>query len=145
MKMIDVGDKAPTRRVAVASGLVRMSPETLRLVDEGRIEKGDVLATACIAAILGAKRTPDLVPLCHPIALTKVEPELWIDRDEGAVRVRVRAETVDRTGVEMEALTAVSAACLTVYDMCKSVEAGIEIDAVRLESKSGGKSGEWSR
>jgi len=145
MKMIDVGDKAPTRRVAVASGLVRMSPETLRLVDEGRIEKGDVLATARLAAILGAKRTPDLVPLCHPIALTKVEPELWIDRDAGVVRVQVRAETVDRTGVEMEALTAVSAACLTVYDMCKSVEAGIEVDAVRLESKSGGKSGDWRR
>jgi len=145
MKMIDVGDKAPTRRVAVASGVVRMSPETLRLVAEGRIEKGDVLATARLAAILGAKRTPDLVPLCHPIALTKVEPEVWIDREAGVVRVRVRAETVDRTGVEMEALTAVSAACLTVYDMCKSVEAGIEIDAVRLDEKSGGKSGDWRR
>lgn len=145
MKMIDVGDKAPTRRVAVASGVVRMSPETLRLVAEGRIEKGDVLATARLAAILGAKRTPDLVPLCHPIALTKVEPEVWIDREAGVVRVRARAETVDRTGVEMEALTAVSAACLTIYDMCKSVEAGIEIDAVRLEEKSGGKSGDWNR
>lgn len=145
MKMIDVGDKPVTRRVAVASGAVRMSPETLRLVAEGRIEKGDVLATARLAAIMGAKRTPELVPLCHPIGLTKVEPEVWIDSDYGLVRVRVRAETLDRTGVEMEALTAVSAACLTVYDMCKSVEASIEIQLVRLESKSGGKSGDWSR
>lgn len=143
--MIDVGDKPVTRRVAVATGAVRMSHETLRLVAEGKIEKGDVLATARLAAIMGAKRTPELVPLCHPIALTKVEPEVWADSDASVVRVTVRAETLDRTGVEMEALTAVSAACLTVYDMCKSVEAAIEIGPVRLESKSGGKSGDWSR
>ena len=145
MRMIDVGEKERTHRIAVATGAVRLAPETLERVAEGRIEKGDVLATARLAAIMAAKRTPDIVPLCHPIALTAVEPALEIDRAASAVVVRVRVETRDRTGVEMEALTAVSAACLTIYDMCKSLDPAMTIEAVRLESKSGGKSGDWVR
>jgi len=145
MKMIDVGDKERTHRIAVATGSVRLASATLERIAAGRIEKGDVLATARLAAIMAAKRTPDLVPLCHPIAITAVVPELALDADAGAVRVRVRVETRDRTGVEMEALTAVSAACLTVYDMCKSIDPGMTIEAVRLEEKSGGKSGTWIR
>jgi len=145
MKMIDVGEKERTHRIAVATGAVRLSPATLERIAAGRIEKGDVLATARLAAIMAAKRTPDLVPLCHPIALTAVEPSLELDAAGGAVRVRVKVETRDRTGVEMEALTAVSAACLTVYDMCKSLDPAMTIEAVRLESKSGGKSGDWVR
>jgi cyclic pyranopterin phosphate synthase len=145
MKMIDVGEKEKTERVATARGFVTMAPATVGIVRRGESEKGDVLAAARLAGIMAAKRTPDLVPLCHPIALTAVVPELELDAAACAVRVRVRVETRDRTGVEMEALTAVSAACLTVYDMCKSVDPGMTIDAVRLDEKSGGKSGTWTR
>jgi len=145
MKMIDVGEKERTHRVAVASGAVRLAPATLERIAAGTIEKGDVLATARVAAIMAAKRTPDLVPLCHPIAITAVAPTVELAPDAGEVRVRVRVETRDRTGVEMEALTAVSAACLTIYDMCKSIDPGMTIDAVRLEEKSGGRSGHWTR
>ena len=144
MKMIDVGDKERTHRVAVASGAVLLVPATLARIAAGEIEKGDVLATAGLAAIMAAKRTPDLVPLCHPIAITAVVPTLALDQAASAVRVQVRVETRDRTGVEMEALTAVSAACLTIYDMCKSIDPAMTIDAVRLEEKSGGKSGHWT-
>ncbi len=143
--MIDVGSKESTHRIALASGAVHLSPATLRKIAAGEIEKGDVLATARLAAIMAAKRTPDIVPLCHPIGLTAVVPELTLDEAASAVRVQVRVETRDRTGVEMEALTAVSAACLTVYDMCKSVDPGMTIEAVRLEEKHGGKNGSWIR
>ena len=143
--MIDVGDKERTHRIAVASGAVRLAPQTLQRIAAGQIEKGDVLGTARLAAIMAAKRTPDVVPLCHPIALTAVTPELSLDEAAGAVRVRVQVETRDRTGVEMEALTAVSAACLTVYDMCKSIDPAMRIEAVQLEEKHGGKSGSWHR
>ena len=141
--MVDVGDKERTHRIAVASGAVRAAPATLERIANGTIEKGDVLATARLAAIMAAKRTPDLVPLCHPIAITAVTPTLELEPE--AVRVRVQVETRDRTGVEMEALAAVTAACLTVYDMCKSIDPAMSIEAVRLEEKSGGKSGHWVR
>lgn len=145
MRMIDVAQKPRTHRVAVASAAVTMAPETLRRIAENRVEKGDVLATARLAAIMAAKRTPDVVPLCHPIAITRVEPELVLDQAGSRVLVRVQVETRDRTGVEMEALVAASAACLTVYDMCKSVDPAMTVEAVRLEEKSGGKSGHWRR
>ncbi len=143
MQMIDVGDKARTDRLAVATGRVTAAPATLRAISRRQIVKGDVLEAARLAAIMGAKRTPDLVPLCHPIALTGVAVELRVRRDHVAIRVQVK--TTDRTGVEMEALTAVSAAALTVYDMCKSRDPGMVIDSIQLEAKSGGKSGDWRR
>ncbi len=143
MRMIDVGGKPRTERVAVARGLVRMRPETRRIVREGKSEKGDVLAAARIAGILAAKRTPELVPLCHPIALSGVEVDCAVAA--GGVRVTATVRTVDRTGVEMEALAAVSAACLTVYDMLKRYERGMRIEAVELVEKAGGRSGRWKR
>ncbi|GHG93530.1 cyclic pyranopterin monophosphate synthase accessory protein [Comamonas sp. KCTC 72670] len=143
MKMIDVGEKPKTDRVAVATALLRMLPATRERILAGRVEKGDVLAAARLAGIMAAKRTPDFIPLCHPIALAGVEVTL-VPEEEG-LRVRVQVKTVDRTGVEMEALTAACAAALTVYDMCKSVDRGMVLDAVRLEHKSGGRSGTWER
>jgi len=143
--MVDVGDKAETRRVAVAAGQLRMRPATLALIVEGRHRKGDVLGVARVAAIMGAKRTADLVPLCHPLALSRVTVELSAEPTASTVECRATVETVGRTGVEMEALTAVQIALLTVYDMCKAVDRGMVIESVRLLEKSGGKSGTWRR
>ena len=134
--MVDVGAKAETRRVARACGSIRMQPATLRLILEGSAKKGDVLGVARLAAIMAAKRTSDLIPLCHPIALTRVAVELEIDPAASAVRCTARAETRGRTGVEMEALTAVSVAALTIYDMCKAVDKQMVITGIRLLSKT---------
>ncbi len=141
--MVDVGAKDETARVAVASGIIRMRPQTLALIQSGNASKGDVLGVARLAAIMGAKRTSDLIPLCHPIALTRVAVELDIDPQACAVRCTARAETRGRTGVEMEALTAVQVGLLTVYDMCKAVDRGMTITDVKLLEKHGGKSGDW--
>lgn len=141
--MVDVGEKAETHRIAKAQGAIRMQPETLRLILNGSSKKGDVLGIARIAAIQGSKRTPDLIPLCHPISLTKVGVEFDIDQDKHTIYCTVTAETVGRTGVEMEALTAVSVALLTIYDMCKAVDRGMTITDIRLLEKQGGKSGIW--
>ncbi len=143
MKMIDVGGKERTERVAVARGRVSMAPATVGIVRRGESEKGDVLAAARLAGILAAKKTPDLVPLCHPIALSAVDVEARTRRD--AVEIVATVRTVDRTGVEMEALAAVSAACLTVYDMLKRYERGMRIEAIELVEKKGGRSGHWRR
>lgn len=144
-RMVDVGDKPATHRRAVASGHITMQPATLELIVGGGHKKGDVLAVARIAGIMAAKRTPDLVPLCHPIALTKVEVELETDIAARAVRVRATAETHGQTGVEIEALNAAQVALLTIYDMCKAVDRGMVIREVALEHKSGGRSGTWER
>jgi cyclic pyranopterin phosphate synthase len=141
--MVDVGDKPKTERVAVATARLRMLPETRERILAGRIEKGDVLAAARLAGIMAAKRTPDFVPLCHPIALSGVEVTLTPELE--GLTVRAQVKTVDRTGVEMEALTAACAAALTVYDMCKSVDRGMVLEAVQLEHKAGGRSGTWHR
>ena len=143
-RMVDVSGKQASRRVAVAEGSVVMRPETLALIAERGVEKGDVLAVARLAGIMGAKRTPDLVPLCHPLALSSVTVDLVCDHERSAVRITARCALEGRTGVEMEALTAVSVAALTVYDMCKAVDRGMRITGVRLLHKSGGKSGEWN-
>ncbi|MBW7925133.1 MAG: cyclic pyranopterin monophosphate synthase MoaC [Burkholderiaceae bacterium] len=141
--MVDVGAKAETHRVAVARGTIRMKPETLALVREGSAKKGDVVGVARIAAIQGAKRTSELIPLCHPIALTRVAVDFELDDAASAVHCTATAECDGRTGVEMEALTAVQVGLLTIYDMCKAIDRGMVIDAVRLLQKRGGKSGEW--
>jgi cyclic pyranopterin phosphate synthase len=143
MKMVDVGSKPRTERVAVARGRLAMAPETAALVRAGPVEKGDVLAAARLAGIMAAKRTPDLVPLCHPIALSGVEVEIEVLRSALVATATVR--TVDRTGVEMEALTAAAAACLTAYDMLKRHERGMRIEALELIEKRGGRSGAWVR
>ncbi len=142
--MVDVGDKPETRRIARAAGSIRMQPETLALVVQGDARKGDVLGIARIAAIQGSKRTAELIPLCHPLALTKVGVEFDIDQPHATIHCTVTAETVGRTGVEMEALTAVSVALLTVYDMCKAVDRGMQIVNIQLLEKEGGKSGRWA-
>lgn len=142
--MVDVGDKAVTRRMAVAEGIIRMQPETLGLIRAGGHKKGDVLGVARLAGIMGAKRTADLVPLCHPLALTKVEIELEPQASDSALYCRAIVETEGRTGVEMEALCAVQVCLLTVYDMCKAVDRGMTIELVQLVEKAGGRSG-WSR
>jgi cyclic pyranopterin monophosphate synthase len=142
--MVDVGEKSESHRVAVATGRIVMLPATLQKIVTGTAKKGDVLGIARIAAIQGAKRTPELIPLCHPIALTRIGVEFDIDPKANAVQCTVTAETVGRTGVEMEALTAVSAGLLTVYDMCKSVDRGMRIGEIRLLEKRGGKSGHWT-
>jgi cyclic pyranopterin phosphate synthase len=141
--MVDVGEKAVTRRVAVASGRVTMRKETVRLIREGRAAKGDVLAVAQVAAIMAAKKTHELIPMCHPLLLTKVEVDFELAG--AAVAISARVETRGQTGVEMEALTAVSAAALTIYDMVKAVDRGMTIEAIRLEQKRGGRSGDWAR
>lgn len=143
--MVDVGDKPPTRRVAIAEGEIRMQPETLALILEGGHKKGDVLGVARLAGIMAAKKTAELVPLCHPLALCHVALDLEALTGENAVRCRARVETVGPTGVEMEALTAVQMALLTVYDMCKAVDRGMTMTDIRLVEKSGGKSGTWKR
>jgi cyclic pyranopterin phosphate synthase len=142
-RMVDVTEKDVTARTATASGRVLVSPEVVRLLRAGTVPKGDVLAVARIAGIQGAKRTPDLVPLCHPIALHGVEVDVEVLDDAVAIRARVR--TADRTGVEMEALTAVAVAALAVVDMVKAVDRGAVVTDVRVDSKSGGRSGAWAR
>ncbi len=143
--MVDVGAKDVTAREAIAEGCIRMQPETLRLIVEGGHKKGDVLAVARVAGIMAAKRTAELIPLCHPISLSAVEMDLSAETDSASVRCRATARTTGQTGVEMEALTAVQVALLTIYDMCKAVDRGMIITDVRLLSKRGGKSGEWRR
>ena len=139
--MVDVTDKDVTERVATAKGRVIMAPATLALIREGGVKKGDVLSVARLAGIMGAKRTPDLIPLCHPLALTSVKVELTPVPEDDAVEIAATCKLTGRTGVEMEALTAVSVAALTVYDMCKAVDRGMQISDIRLVHKSGGKSG----
>mgnify|MGYP001310944520 FL=1 len=141
--MVDVGAKAQTERVARAGGRIRMRAETLALIRAGDARKGDVLGVARIAAIQAAKRTGDLIPLCHPIPLTRVAVEFRLDETASAVECEVIAQTVGRTGVEMEAMTATATALLTIYDMCKAVDRGMVIEEVRLLEKMGGKSGHW--
>ncbi|RXZ44464.1 cyclic pyranopterin monophosphate synthase MoaC [Crenobacter cavernae] len=141
--MVDVGAKAETARRAVAEGWIRMLPSTFALIKGGGHKKGDVIGIARLAAIMASKRTGELIPLCHPIGLTRVAVEFELSEQDSAVRIEVTAETVGRTGVEMEALTAVSVGLLTIYDMCKAVDRGMVIDGMRLLEKEGGKSGHW--
>jgi len=141
--MVDVADKNETKRIARASGSIRMNAATLQLIAEGTARKGDVLGVARIAAIQGAKRASELIPLCHPLALTRAEVEFRLDHENSAVECIVITETVGRTGVEMEALTAISVALLTIYDMCKAADRGMVICDVRLLEKKGGRTGNW--
>jgi cyclic pyranopterin phosphate synthase len=141
--MVDVGGKAETKRIAVARGSIRMLPATFELIRKGEAKKGDVIGIARIAAIQGAKRTADLIPLCHPLALTRVAVDFELDQTVPAVHCRVQVETLGRTGVEMEALTAVQVGLLTVYDMCKAVDRGMTITDIKVMEKHGGKSGDW--
>jgi cyclic pyranopterin phosphate synthase len=141
--MVDVGAKADTHRIAVASGTIRMLPATLALITSGSAKKGDVLGIARIAAIMGAKRTSDLVPLCHPLAITRVAVDFEIDAAANSVHCRAQVETHGKTGVEMEALTAVQVGLLTIYDMCKAADRGMVMTNVRVLEKHGGKSGDW--
>jgi len=143
--MVDIGDKPASRRIAVAGGCIRMQAETLSMIIEGGHRKGDVLGIARIAGIMAAKKTADLVPLCHPLSLSHVEIDLKPSAGENAIHCRARAETTGPTGVEMEALTAVQIALLTIYDMCKAVDRGMAMENIRLLEKSGGKSGTWKR
>ena len=142
--MVDVGAKAETQRIAIATGRITMQPATLALIASGTAKKGDVLGVARIAAIQGAKRTSDLIPLCHPLALTRVAVDLEVDPSASCVVCTATVATTGRTGVEMEALTAVQVGLLTVYDMCKAVDRGMTIDGVRVLEKRGGKSGDWT-
>ncbi len=143
-RMVDVGDKPDSLREAVAAGTVYMQAETLRLIREGAMKKGDVLATARIAGIMAAKRTAELIPLCHPLALTHIDLDLTPDPDASAIRITATARTLGRTGVEMEALTAVSVAALTVYDMAKAVDRGMRLSDIRLLAKRGGVHGDYT-
>ncbi len=143
--MVDVGGKDVTSRIAIAEGCIRMQPETLARIEQGSHKKGDVLGIARVAGIMASKRTADLVPLCHPLALTHVEIELTPEAEGAAVHCRTVVETRGQTGVEMEALCATQVALLTIYDMCKAVDRGMTIAQVRLLEKSGGKSGHWIR
>lgn len=142
-RMVDVSTKAVTARTAVASGVLRTTTEVIRLLSSDGLPKGDALATARIAGVMGAKRTPDLIPLCHQIALTKVDVDFTMEA--ASVRIQATARTSDRTGVEMEALTAVAVAGLTLHDMVKAIDPGAILDGVRLETKDGGKTGTWRR
>ena len=141
--MVDVSAKSETERTATAKGAVLMQKETLALITSGGVKKGDVLSVARLAGIMGAKRTPDLIPLCHPLALSSVKVDLAVDEARSAVEITATCKLVGRTGVEMEALTAVSVAALTVYDMCKAVDRAMLITDIRLVHKSGGKSGTY--
>lgn len=143
--MVDVGGKPKSERMAIAEGAVKMAPATLALIRSGNAKKGDVIATARLAGIMAAKRTHELIPLAHPLALTSVAVEITPDDALPGVRVRATAKVAGQTGIEMEALTAVSVACLTIYDMAKAVDRGMEITGVRLVEKRGGKSGTWKR
>ena len=142
--MVDVAGKQDTHRIAVAAGSIVMKPETLALVLSGSARKGDVLGIARIAAIMGAKRTSDLVPLCHPLPITRVVVEFDVDQIQSSIHCRAQVDTVGKTGVEMEALTAVQVALLTIYDMCKAADRGMVMTNVRVLEKHGGKSGDWS-
>ena len=141
--MVDVSDKAVTSRIATAEGHITMAQETFDIISQGRAKKGDVLSVARLAGIMGAKKTPDLIPLCHPLPVTKVAVELTLDPDLPGVRVEATVKTTGQTGVEMEALTAVSTAALTVYDMAKAVDKAMEIGGIRVILKDGGKSGRY--
>ena len=143
--MVDVGAKDATHRIAVAEGTIRMQDSTLALIMEGGHKKGDVLGIARVAGIMAAKKTAELIPLCHPLTISHIDIGLEPDAGENAVHCRARVETVGPTGVEMEALNAVQVALLTIYDMCKAVDRGMSIEMVRLVEKSGGKSGDWAR
>lgn len=143
--MVDVGGKKMTQRLAVASGHIAMRPETLQLVEQGNHKKGDVLGIARVAGIMAAKKTAELIPLCHPIFLSHLEVTFEMDEQNSRVNCQVVAQTSGQTGVEMEALTAVQVALLTIYDMCKAVDKGMVIGSVQLEEKQGGKSGHWRR
>jgi cyclic pyranopterin phosphate synthase len=142
--MVDVGAKADTQRTAVAGGVIRMQPATLKIIADGTAKKGDVLGIARIAAIMATKRTSDLIPLCHPLALTHVSVEFEIDAAASRIGCTVEVRTIGKTGVEMEALTAVQVGLLTIYDMCKAVDRGMVMSDIRVLEKHGGKSGDWS-
>ena len=145
-RMVDVSEKASTARMAVAQGVIRMHAETLSLIRKGRIKKGDVLAIADCAAVMAAKKTPDLIPMCHPIQISGIDVDFGFGKtikNSASITITVTARCVGPTGIEMEALTAVSAALLTVYDMCKSIDRGMTIEKIRLTKKSGGRSGLW--
>ena len=142
-RMVDVSDKDETERVAVAAGSVVMAPDTMKLITEGGVKKGDVLSVARLAGIMGAKKTPELIPLCHPLALDSVEVDLVCDPQRNAVDITATCKVKGRTGVEMEALTAAAVAALTIYDMCKAVDRAMRITEIRLVHKSGGKSGTY--
>lgn len=149
-RMVDVSAKGSTERMAVAHGRVFMQPDTLEKIRKGKIEKGDVLAVAQVAAVMGAKRTPDLIPMCHPLLITSVDIDFKEEPQPSrdglcSIEVRATAKTTGQTGVEMEAMTAVSVAALTIYDMCKAVDKGMSVGEIYLESKSGGKSGTYQR
>ncbi len=141
--MVDVGGKDETHRIAVASGTIRMKPETLTIIESGTAKKGDVLGIARVAAIMAAKRTSDLIPLCHPLALTRVTVDFFIDQLQSSIDCTAQVETFGKTGVEMEALTAVQIGLLTIYDMCKAVDRGMTMTDIRVQKKHGGKSGDW--
>ena len=141
--MVNVGDKASTHRIAIASGKISMLPDTFKMVEAGTHKKGDVLGIARIAGIHASKKTSDLIPLCHPLALTHVSLEFQLDKKNTSINCQVKAETMGPTGVEMEALTAVQVALLTIYDMCKAIDRGMVMGDIKLLEKSGGKSGEW--
>ncbi len=143
-RMVDVGEKAPTERQAIARGFVYMQDTTLQAIMEQQVAKGDVIQVARIAGIMSAKQTSSLIPMCHPLALTSVKVDLWPEPDASRVRIEAQVRNIGRTGVEMEALTAVSVAGLTVYDMCKSMDRGMRIADVELMHKSGGKSGDYA-
>jgi cyclic pyranopterin monophosphate synthase len=143
--MVDVGEKAVTRRTAIARGAVAMKPETAKQIAEGSIAKGDVIATARIAGVMAAKRTGELIPLCHPLPVDFVDVRLQVDADAGRVEIEAEARIIAKTGVEMEALTAVAVAGLTIYDMCKAIDREMVLGEVRLVAKRGGRSGEWVR
>ena len=144
-RMVDVGAKDETHRIAIAHGEIRMLPETLRLIVEGRAKKGDVLGVARVAGIMAAKKTSEIIPLCHPLMLTSITVDFQPNDAESLVEIEAKVETRGQTGVEMEALTAASAAALTIYDMVKAVDRGMVIGEIRLEQKSGGRSGDWQR
>ncbi len=143
--MVDVGDKAVTAREAVAEARISLEPATLKLVKEGNVKKGDVFGAARLAGVMAAKKTPDLIPLTHPLPLDSVNVDFEVDDGRSTITITATARTTARTGVEMEAMTAASVAALTIYDMCKAAEKGITISSIRLIKKTGGKSGEWNR
>jgi len=141
--MVDVGSKNETHRIAIASGIIRMKPETLAIIESGTAKKGDVLGIARIAAIMAAKRTSDLIPLCHPLALTRVTVDFTVNNAQSSICCTAQVETFGKTGVEMEALTAVQIGLLTIYDMCKAIDRGMVMTDVRVREKHGGKSDDW--
>ena len=143
--MVDVGEKEITKREAIAQAVIKMKPETLSLIKQGQIKKGDVLAVAQVAGVMGSKRTPDLIPMCHPLLINGVDFEFDIDDERSEITIRAAVRVSGKTGVEMEALTAVSVAALTIYDMCKAVDRAMTISDICLLKKSGGKSGVYER